>query len=392
LEFVLSVDSLFDDLKENKYFQLLIITIEKLKKKVLIKSFIHFLSYPSVQNGYFYKTLVQLIKKVKQKNLLFTCLLLLYTSNGLIAQQLHTYIDTDTVSVGDRITYIIVFDGNYDSIIYPEESQFEQELDWLDRERFQISANRDSLVYHLQFFGTGNLLIESKEVQVSTSEGDTTLYTVEIPLFFNTVIEEGDEEFRPFKPIFDFARNWLLIFLLFISTTIFIFFLYRWYQKRETVIEKPKQQSIPPDPFLNPLDLLKNELSNLSDTSGLSTIEDYERFYVSLGDAIRAYLKRVYGITALEMTTREIIDSLHRELATSDIIKMTRKVLNDADMVKFANFQPTIEQAESVLKQAHAFAETAAIVDNDKIRYMKHKHEEKLGLKNQISTQKEEQT
>lgn len=329
---------------------------------------------------------------MKQKNLLFTCLLLLYTSNGLIAQQLHTYIDTDTVSVGDRITYIIVFDGNYDSIIYPEESQFEQELDWLDRERFQISANRDSLVYHLQFFGTENLLIESKEVQVSTSEGDTTLYTVEIPLFFNTVIEDGDEEFRPFKPIFDFARNWLVILLLFISTTIFLFFLYRWYQKRETVIEKPKQQFTPPDPFLNPLDLLKNELSNLSDTSSLSKIEDYDRFYVSLGDAIRAYLKRVYGITALEMTTREIIDSLHRELATSDIIKMTRKVLNDADMVKFANFQPTIEQAESVLKQAHAFAETAAIVDNDKIRYMKHKYEEKLGLKNQISTQKEEQT
>lgn len=326
-----------------------------------------------------------------RNNLLFTIFFLLIASNGLVAQQLHTYVDTDSVSVGDRFTYTIVFDGNYNSIIYPEESLFESELEWINRERFQLTERRDSLVYYFQFFGTENLTIERKPVQISTSEGDTTLYTVEVPLFFKTVIEGDEEEFRSFKPIFEFARNWFMIILLILLIAIFLYFFYRWYENREIKPDEPKQQFIPPDPFVSPLELLQNELSDLSDTSKLSTFEDYERFYVRLGDAIRTYLKRVYNFPALEMTTREIIDSLHQEIASSDIITMTRKVLNEADMVKFANFQPTEEQAESVLKRAQSFAETAAIVDNEKIRYMKYKYEEKHGLRKIDKTHQNEE-
>lgn len=322
--------------------------------------------------------------------LLFTIFFALIASKGLVAQQLHTYVDTDSVSVGDKFTYTLVFDGIYNSIIYPEESTFKSELEWLNRERFQLSEQRDSLVYHLQFFGTENLTIDRKPVQISTSDGDTTLYTVEVPLFFKSVIEVGDEEFRSFKPNFDFARNWFLIFLLLVFIAISIYFFYKWYQKSENTSIEPKQQFIQPDPFVSPLYLLNNELSDLSDISNLSTFEDYEIFYIRLGDAIRTYLKRVYRFQALEMTTREIIDSLHQEVASSDIITITRKVLNEADMVKFANFQPTKEQAESVLKRALTFADTAAIVDNERIRYMKFKYEEEHGLRSsEASNQKE---
>lgn len=143
----------------------------------------------------------------------------------MVAQQLHTYVDTDSVSVGDRFNYTIVFDGSYNSIIYPEESLFESELEWINRERFQLSDRRDSLVYYLQFFGTEDLIIESKPVQIATSEGDTTLYTLEVPLFFKSVVEGENKEFRAFKPIFDFARNWLLIILLILFFAAFVYFI-----------------------------------------------------------------------------------------------------------------------------------------------------------------------
>lgn len=330
--------------------------------------------------------MVQLILKVKRIKLFFTILILLITSKGMVAQQLHTYIDTDSVSVGDRVTFTIVFNGSYNSIIYPDESQFESELEWISRERYQLSEQRDSLVYHLQFFGTDDLTISRKAIQLSTSEGDTTLYTIEIPLYFKSVIAGNDEEFRPFKPLFDFARNWLLHLLLIIFTALFLYFLYRWSRNREVEDDEPITHFSPPVPFINPLDQLNDELSKLSDTSILSSFEDYERFYIRLGDSIRFYLKRVYSIKALEMTTREIIDSLHHEIASPDIITMTRKVLNEADMVKFANFQPTEEQAKSVLMKAESFAETASIVDNERIRYMKYKYEEQHGIRKINST------
>ena len=328
---------------------------------------------------------------MNRNKFLFTLFFLLVSTNGVMAQQLHTYVDTDSVSVGDKFTYTIVFDGNYNSIIYPEESQFESDLEWVNRERFQLTQRRDSLVYYFQFFGTEDLIIEGKPVYITTSEGDTTLYTVDVPLFFRSVIEGEEDEFRSFKPLFDFARNWFLIIVLLIIIAVSLYYLFRWYQNRETMTVEAEQPVIQPDPFVSPLELLNRDLSDLSDTSKLSKFEDYERFYVRLGDAIRTYLKRVYNIPALEMTTREIIDSLHHELASSDIIKITRKVLNDADMVKFANFQPTEEQAESVLKRALSFAETATIVDNEKIRYMKYKYEEKHGLRRIDSTNRKEE-
>lgn len=318
--------------------------------------------------------------------LIFTIYLLLFAAQ-LSAQQVHTYIDRDSVMVGDRIIFSIVFEGEYSSITYPDESQFEDEFNLMNRQRYQISPSRDSLAYDLQFFGTKDLLISRKEIQLTTSLGDTTLYTAPVPIFFKTLLAEEENEFRPFKPIFDFARNWMLILLFLILIVILSTFLYRWFQNREPVDETPSEISPPPAPFVNPLFELKQKINGLDKTTNLKSITDFEQFYIRLGDAIRLYLKRVYEFPALEMTTREIIEELHKELAPSEIIKITRSVLNEADMVKFANFMPGQELAESVLNKANQFIDTASVVNGEKIRYMKYKYEEKYGL-HQVSSQK----
>lgn len=303
----------------------------------------------------------------------------------LSAQQVHTYIDRDSVTVGDRITFSIVFEGEYSSITYPDESQFEDEFNLINRQRFQISPSRDSLAYDLQFFGTEDIQISRKEIQLTTSQRDTTLYTTPFPIFFKTLLSDEEDEFRPFKPIFDFARNWMLLILLLILIVILSIYLYRWIQNRKTVDETPSE-STPPPPFVNPLFELKKKINELDKTTNLKSISDFEQFYIRLGDAIRMYLKRVYEFPALEMTTREIIEELHKELAPSEIIKITRSVLNEADMVKFANFKPGQELAESVLNKANHFIETASVVNGEKIRYMKYKYEEEHGL-HRVSSQ-----
>jgi hypothetical protein len=96
-------------------------------------------------------------------------------------------------------------------------------------------------------------------------------------------------------------------------------------------------------------------------TSSLKEKADYEDYYIRLGDAIRLYIKRVYEFPALEMTTREITQNLQKELASSAIIKITRSVLNEADMVKFANFKPDPAQADGVLAKAGEFVEIASV-------------------------------
>ncbi|MEX0944837.1 MAG: hypothetical protein WDZ38_04125 [Balneolaceae bacterium] len=298
------------------------------------------------------------------------------------AQRVHTYVDTDSVMVGDRFNYILVFEGDYNSITFPDESAFEEEIELISRERYQISEQKDSLVYHLQFFGTDNLIIDRKAISLTSTAGDTTVYSTIVPLQFKTTLTEGDEDFRQLKPIFDFARSWLPIVIMIILMAVAAYYLFNWYRKREIHDAEIIDETHTPEPFMNPLDELRDRINGLKEISELQKLQDYEAFYIQLGDAIRAYLKRVYAIPALEMTTREIIDGLHKELAPSDIISITRSVLNEADMVKFANFMPVQDQAGAVLNKAYKFIETAAIVNHEQIRYMKYKYEEKHGLRN----------
>ncbi len=305
-----------------------------------------------------------------------------------LAQQVHTYVDKDSLQVGDPFTYTIVFNGTYDNIDFPGEEDFEEEITVNSIQRYQPSTNRDSLVYHLQFFGVDDLTISRKEILVRSDESDTTLTTVPVPLYFKTVLAEGEDEFRPMKPIFDFARAWWPYILIAILLIAAAFYLYRWYSSRE-IPEEPEPEE-PPPPFSNPLQQLKQTISKLSDISSLQTDEEYESFYIELGDAIRLYLKRVYEFQALEMTTTEIVMSLQEEHAPPKIISITRKVLNEADIVKFANFNPGQEGAKSAWQTAKQFIETAEVVNREQIQYMKYKHEVEHGIVDAKSIKTEE--
>lgn len=306
-------------------------------------------------------------------------ILILFTSKGF-AQTVHTYVDKDSVRVGDIVTFTIVFDGEYSSVSYPDASAFEDDIELVSRQRFQLSERRDSLVYQLQFFAVEDVTIGRKAIQLQTAAGDTTVYTTPVPLFFKTILAEGDEEFRPFKPIFDFARVWWPYLLLILLAAALIYYLYQRNKNREPEPVAEPVPAAPPKPFENPLLALKNTLAKLADISSLQTREDYEQFYVAIGDAIRLYIKKVYKFQALEMTTREINLELQKELAPSEILIITRSVLNEADIVKFANFQPTNEQAKKAYEKAMEFVNTAEIVHRDQIRYMKYKYEVQHGI------------
>lgn len=297
--------------------------------------------------------------------------------------------DVDSLEVGDVFNYSVVVNGNYDSLTYPAADTFDGDLEVLSRERFQVTNQRDSLVYRMQFFGVEDLVIPQKEITLHFSEApDTSLFTNQVPIFFKTTLSAEDQEFRPFKPIFDFARDLWPFLLAAVLACIIGYLIYRWYRSRDS---EPEPQPVElPAPFVNPVTELEHTISNLPGVETLQTREDYETFYIRLGDAIRYYLKRVYEIPALEMTTREIRLGLQKEMASSKIISITRQVLNEADIVKFANFQPGKEQAQQVLQTALHFIETAKIQDSQQIKYLKYQYDLKHGLikKHEMAEQK----
>jgi hypothetical protein len=308
--------------------------------------------------------------------MLFVCFMLIAVSPlSAGAQSILTVVDVDSVRVGDTINLSVVLEGNYTLQEYPDEEAFSEDLELQNRQRFQAAANRDSIVYSLQYFGVEDLVIDPLEFNISTSDGDSTLRTSRVPLYFKSTLASENEELRPLKPIFDFARSfwpYLLGGLILILLGFAIARYLKEQAKRDTFIP----ESFKEQPFVNPLEQLEKDIMHLQSGSSPTNREEFEKFYVKLADSIRLYLKRVYDFPALEMTTGEIIKELQRERASSDLIRDVKMVLRDADMVKFAKFNPASDQVSEAIQTGVDFLETARSVDSDRVEYLEFLHNE----------------
>jgi len=83
--------------------------------------------------------------------------------------------------------------------------------------------------------------------------------------------------------------------------------------------------------------------------------EAAKAFYVDLTEALRVYLVRRVGVRALEQTTAEVVAALRRRPEVRDAtIRRLQAVLEQADLVKFADAQPSPAESRSVLEEAQA--------------------------------------
>jgi len=327
------------------------------------------------------------------KSLTISAALVLSLSGLLNAQQLHTFTDRDSVRVGDTFTVSMVLEGNYNLLTYPDSEAFKNELELLNRQRFQVSAGRDSIVYTLQFFGVEDIIIDPMDFEIRVDQQDTTLQSSRVPIFFKTTLAAEDDQLRPLKPIFDFARSYWPFLIGFILILIIAYLIYRILKDRaqqETFIPTPYRVKT----FVNPLDELEKSIHHIASQPAPMSEKEFEQFYIQLGDAIRLYLKRVYKFPALEMTSGEIVRELQDLRASADLIKKVKKVLYDADMVKFAKFNPESDQVTDAIKTGTDFVMTARTIDSDRIDYLEHQFNEeqkKLKTEHELKEQKRKQ-
>ncbi len=81
--------------------------------------------------------------------------------------------------------------------------------------------------------------------------------------------------------------------------------------------------------------------------------EAVKAFYVDLTEALRVYLARRVGIEAPEQTTAEVMAALRRRPEVrAETTRRLRAVLEQADLVKFADAQPPPTESRSVLDDA----------------------------------------
>jgi len=87
----------------------------------------------------------------------------------------------------------------------------------------------------------------------------------------------------------------------------------------------------------------------------------FEPFYVRVSGIVREYLERGFGLMAPERTTDEFLRDAARSRSLSESQRESLGVfLRAADMVKFARYQPTLEDCRGAISSARQFVEQTA--------------------------------
>lgn len=136
---------------------------------------------------------------------------------------------------------------------------------------------------------------------------------------------------------------WILIGIIILAAA---YYFYQRYQKRKAEYV-PEKIIIKIPPHVAALNSLRALREKQLWQKGM--IKEY---HSEITEIIRRYFEERFNLPALEMTSGETIDELLKKRGTQTIINDTQNFLSNADLVKFAKYQPLASVNEEMMKQA----------------------------------------
>ena len=287
---------------------------------------------------------------IKQKY--FWSVVVFFTTTLLFAQ-VQLKVDTTQIRIGEQILY---------EISTPSQSkvQFPQlKLDSLKHleivQDFPIDTLKNRLYkkYLLTSFDSGQYTIPAQEVFISNQRFLTDSILIQVG---TVAVDTTKQGLFPIKPIYKappktwheylYLLWWLLGILLLIGLIWWLAF-----RSKKMIQWKPKV-------VLTPFDIALNQLKAL-DEKNLIGQQKIKEYYTELTDIVRNYIEQDVKISAMEITSDELIRILkktnkYKKLGISrDQINHLELFLHNADLVKFAKAKPELE----TLKSDRSFAE-----------------------------------
>lgn len=298
-------------------------------------------------------------------------LLLLLVPTTARAQQVDVFVSADSVTVGERFYLSLVAEHNImQEPVFPEPTiddslfgdlevirRVAQEQRYLGQA--QPGTRVDSVVYEVTTFALDTAYVPPIPVRFSANE-DT--FSVAAPPTFVPVISlvpADAEGIQDLAPLAEFPRPlwpWILLALVLLIAAVLLWIYYRRRQEAG-----PPAAVLPPEPTVSPYDEALDRLRKLEEWD-LADEAAAKPFYVELSDLLRTYLERRLNVAALEMTTRELVEGLRRQATRSDVPEevaaQVQRVLDVADLAKFAEVHPTPEQGRRAVSETHTTLQT----------------------------------
>ena len=290
------------------------------------------------------------IKKISNQYVLKNILgLSLFFIGYMTNAQVISSIDTNQIRVGEEIIYSIqVETDSTDLVLFPEGQSFNP-MEVIESYEPDTIRYQDKIrlikKYGLTQFDSGSYTLPSQRIVINNEPFNTDSVQVQVA---NVIVDTTQQKMFHIKPAFeveaqdfDFysAFQWILSILVFLVLGLF-FYLKRKKRKREET-----QQQLPPyEEAIKALQELDHSFFLKNNNS--------KRYYTSLTEILKTYIGREVDDSALESTSKELIErlTLHKDSGNYDFdnatIKKIDKILTRADLIKFAKMKEQEGQAK----------------------------------------------
>jgi len=277
-------------------------------------------------------------------------ILILFVFPTLHAQEVKVATSTKNIKIGEQIEYKISVQAPANAaVVFPEGQTFgalemvkTNPTDTLkEAGKFRLEK-----AYYLTQFDEGKYTIPQQKIQISHKDFYTDSLLIEV---HNVAIDTLKQPLYDAKPIAEVtspssSHLWLWIVgivALLLTAAALYFFVFR---KKKLSAEEERKK-------LPPFERAIQDLKDLQNSKYLIESQ-HKAYYTRLTDIVKEYLEDEVHILAKESTTDELLAKINdlqqngKLHLSAETISNLKRVLQNADLVKFAKSKPSDNNAE----------------------------------------------
>ena len=283
------------------------------------------------------------------KRLLYYTFLLAFPM--LYAQEVKVETNTKNIKIGEQIQYKVSVETPADTpVSFPEGQTFAP----LEMVKTRVADTlRDGgkyrLVkeYYLTQFDEGKYTIPSQKIRINNKDYFTDSLLVEV---HTVAIDTLKQPLYDIKPIQEVKKpftsyGWILTIIAAVLLLLIVAFVYFVFIRKKKFPFLQTQKKLPP------FDRAIQDLKELQNSKYLIQSQ-HKEYYTRLTDIVKAYLEEEVHILAKESTTDELLAKINllqekgKLNLNQETITNLKRVLQTADLVKFAKNKPSDDNAE----------------------------------------------
>jgi len=292
-------------------------------------------------------------------NLRFVIIILFFALAVLKAQNISVSATTDTTTykIGDYIKYQI--EVKHDKVISVNMPSVKDSIKVLEYIQTLPSERNETDTqvterYNFIFSKYDSAMVTIPSITLEYITGRTItkklIRTNPVTITIRTLPVNAQEDIRDVKDPLKLPLNWLLISViavLILLLAVLLYYLYERYKKKKAL-----KENILPEIRIPPYEIALAHLHELEEKK-LWQNGFIKQFHSEVTEIVRQYFEERFNFRALEMTSAEILAVLSYMEEGKRIVRTSDNFFSNADLVKFAKFEPMPKVNDEMINQAY---------------------------------------